>query len=106
MIPPGVSGNIVSVSARYEVVGTSTTGIGTFQIARNRAGTYVDVLSTKLTIDANELSSSTAATAAVINAANDDVAEYDLLRIDLDVLSTTNTLPTGLFIGIEIEQTS
>jgi hypothetical protein len=46
------------------------------------------MLSTKLTIDANETDSSTAANAAVIDGAHDDVATGDMLRIDIDVAGT------------------
>jgi hypothetical protein len=40
----------------------------------------------------------TAATAAVINASYDDVAENDLLRIDIDAVSTT--APKGLIVTL------
>jgi hypothetical protein len=46
------------------------------------------MLSTKLTIDANETDSSTAAAAAVIDSTKDDVATGDMLRIDCDVAGT------------------
>jgi hypothetical protein len=46
------------------------------------------MLSTKLTIDASEKDSSTAATAAVIDTSHDDVATGDELRIDIDVAGT------------------
>lgn len=48
----------------------------------------VDMLSTLLTIDANESDSSTAATAAVIDTANDDVASHDIIKIDIDSVGT------------------
>lgn len=105
MIPSGITGNITKVSARFETVGSGTTGVTTLQVARNRSGSYVDVLSTALTIDANELTSDTAATAAVINTSNDDVQEFDILRVDLDAVASGGTLGTGLLIGIEITQT-
>ena len=47
------------------------------------------MLSTKLTIDSGETGSDTAATPAVIDANNDDVALHDLLRIDVDATATT-----------------
>ncbi len=48
-----------------------------------------DMLTTKLTIDSGETDTSTAATAAVIDTANDDVATGDQIRIDVDAVSTT-----------------
>ena len=48
----------------------------------------VDMLSTRITVDANEKTSYTAAAAPVINASNDDVATGDILRVDVDVAGT------------------
>lgn len=76
--------NLVSVAAALTTV--SSSGIPTVQIAN--VTDSVDMLSTKLTIDANETDSSTAATAAVIDTAHDDVATADMLRIDIDVAGT------------------
>lgn len=50
--------------------------------------TYVDMLSTPITIDANEYDSKDAATQPVINTANDDLATGDVIRIDVDVAGT------------------
>ena len=47
------------------------------------------MLSTKITIDSGETGSDTAATAAVIDTANDDVATNDVIRLDVDAISTT-----------------
>jgi hypothetical protein len=57
------------------------------------------MLSTKLTIDSGETGSDTAATPAVINTSYDDVATNDLLRIDIDAISTT--APKGLIVTLE-----
>jgi hypothetical protein len=46
------------------------------------------MLSTKLTIDANEYDSINATTPAVIDTGADDLATGDLLRIDGDVAGT------------------
>ncbi len=84
--------NLVGVGGA--VVTPSTSGAPTVQIARGRqpnattAHSYVDVLSTRLTIDVNEYDSQYAAAGAVINAANDDLLEGDLLRFDVDVAGT------------------
>ena len=62
----------------------SSSGAVNIQIRRVRSGSPVDMLSTALTIDASEVDSSTAATAAVINTTNDDVATADQIFIDID----------------------
>jgi hypothetical protein len=46
------------------------------------------MLSTRITIDANEYDSKDATTAAVIDTSNDDVATGDVIRIDVDVAGT------------------
>jgi hypothetical protein len=54
------------------------------------------MLTTKITIDANEKHSKDAATPAVIDTANDDVAYGDEIRVDCDVAGTGT-------LGLEIE---
>lgn len=84
-VPSALDGcNLVGVAASVSTV--SSSGIPTVQI-RNATQT-ADMLTTKLTIDASETDSSTAATAAVIDAANDDVATGNQLYIDIDVAGT------------------
>ena len=86
-IPVALNGyNLVSVFAA--LVTRSTSGLPTFQIARVRAGTPVDTLSTKLTVDANAWDSSAATTPAVIDTSNDDAQTGDLFRLDCDVTGT------------------
>ena len=94
-IPPGLDGfNIDYVHAR-----TITAGVGgTMSIQIHNVTDAVDVLSTLLTIDATETGSDTA-TPAVINATNDDVAENDLLRVDIDAVHST-TPAQGLIVTI------
>lgn len=95
-IPASLNGfDIVTVHAR--VITAGTTGTTDIQIAN--VTDSVDVLSTKLTIDSTETGSNTAATPAVINTSNDDLATNDLLRIDVDAISTT--APKGLIVTIE-----
>lgn len=82
------------IAAHAQVITAGTTGTTDIQLARQRpssasAFTTVDMLSTKLTIDSAELGSQNAATAAVINTSNDDVATNDQIRIDVDAVSTT-----------------
>jgi hypothetical protein len=71
----------------YAGVGTvSSSGTPTFQF-RN-ATDAVDILSTLLTIDANEATRATSAAAAVINGSNDDLATGDKIFLDCDVAGT------------------
>ena len=75
------------VDVHAEVITAGTTGTTDIQI--HNVTQAADMLSTKLTIDSGETGSDTAAAAAVIDTANDDVAENDMLRIDIDAVSTT-----------------
>lgn len=94
-IPEDLNGaNLVGVHAR--VVTAGTTGTTDIQIAN--VTDSVDMLSTKLTIDSAETGSDTAATSAVIDTTKDDVATNDLLRIDIDAISTT--APKGLVLRL------
>jgi len=84
-VPSVLNGmNLVAVAAHVTTV--SSSGLPTVQIANVTQA--VDMLTTKITIDASEKDSSTAATAAVIDTANDDVATGDEIRIDIDVAGT------------------
>lgn len=83
------------LSAVMDALNTpSTSGLPTVQIARGRrasptsAPSYVDMLSTRLTIDENEYTSLDATTPAVINSSNAIVRLGDELRIDVDVAGT------------------
>lgn len=88
-VPASLNGATLSAVAASTTV-PSSSGTIDIQIARGRqaapgtAHAYADMLSTVLTIDQNEYDSKDATTPPVINPANDDVAEGDLLRIDLD----------------------
>ena len=85
-----VSMNGMVLSALVATVHTAgTTGTTDIQVRRRRDTTDADMLSTKLTIDSGETRSTTAATAAVINTSNDDLASGDLIFIDVDAVSTT-----------------
>jgi len=89
--------NLVGVHA--QVITAGTTNTTDIQIAN--VTDLVDMLSTKITVDSGETGSDTAATAAVINAAADDVATNDLLRIDVDAVSTTPA--KGLIVTLEFQ---
>jgi hypothetical protein len=98
-IPASLNGAVIT-AVHAGVIAAGTTGTSDVQIARIRSGTPVDVLSTELTIDSGETGSESAATAAVINASNDDLATNDRLRIDVDAVSTT--APEGLIVTLEL----
>jgi hypothetical protein len=76
--------NLVDADAFVTTV--SSSGLPTVQI-RNVTDS-VDMLSTKISIDASEFTSYTAATAPVIDGAHDDVATGDLISVDVDVAGT------------------
>lgn len=68
------------------VTTVSSSGTPTVQI-RNVTQT-ADMLTTRITIDASEFTSYTAAAAPVIDTGNDDVATGDLVAVDVDVAGT------------------
>jgi hypothetical protein len=77
--------NLVDVVIQAVVAGTT----GTMDVQIHNLTQTADMLTTVATIDTAETSSATAATPAVIDAANDDVATDDILRIDVDGIHTT-----------------
>ena len=87
-VPSTLAGmNLVEVHA--EVITAGTTNTTDIQITNvTIPASPVDMLSTKLTINSGDTGSDTA-TAAVIDDANDDVTTNDMLRIDVDAVSTT-----------------
>lgn len=95
LIPAVLDGKVL-VGVTGQVITASSSGTPTVQLARCAAtatgnacsGTVVDMLSTLSTIDANENSTDTAATPAVINAANATVTKGQLIRVDVDVAGT------------------
>lgn len=94
-IPSSCNGmNLVGVAANVIVAGTT----GTLDIQIRNVTQTADMLSTKMTIDSAELSTSTAATPPVIDTANDDVATGDVLAVDVDVIHTTPA--TGLVVNL------
>ena len=85
-IPESMDGmNLVSVLA--DLVTAGTTGTETIQI--HNLTKAQDMLTTEITIDSGEISSSTAATPAVIGTSVDDVSTGDRIRIDRDTIHTT-----------------
>lgn len=74
------------IDADASVTTVSSSGLPTVQIANVTQA--ADMLTTKISIDANEFTSYTAATPPVIDTGNDDVATGDILRVDVDVAGT------------------
>lgn len=86
VVPSSLAGmNLVEAHATVITAGTT----GTMDIQLHNVTAAADILSTKITIDSTETSSRTAATPPVINAAEDDVAAGDVIRIDVDAVHTT-----------------
>lgn len=97
-VPAILSGfNLVAVAAQVQTAGTTNTT----DIQVRNVTQAADMLTTKITIDSTEKDSSTAAAAAVIDAANDDVATGDEIRIDVDAVSTTP--PKGLVVELTFQ---
>lgn len=89
------------IDCHARVITAGTTGTTDIQFARYRSS-WVDMLTTKLTIDSGETGSEDADTAFSINTSNDDVAEHDLIRIDIDAVSTT--APKGLIVRLTFQK--
>ncbi len=87
---------VVAVSAAVHTAGA--TGATEVQVRRRRAGADVDVLSTKCQIESGEYRSADATQQPVVDAANDDLAEGDLLYVDVDGVS--GTPPKGLSVVV------
>ena len=97
-VDPRLAGqDLVDIHA--EVITAGTTGTTDIQI--HNVTQTADMLSTKITIVSGETRSDTASTPAVIDTANDDVALNDLIRIDVDAVSTT--APKGLIVTLGFE---
>ncbi len=93
--PKEMSGmNLIEVHA--EVITAGTTNTTDIQI--HNVDNSADILSTKITIDTTETGSDTAATPAVINQANFTIKENDVIRVDVDAVSTT--APKGLIVTL------
>lgn len=92
-VPAQMNGmNIVDVACGVDTASSSGLPNITFQRGRSAsagsARTKVDILSTAVTIDANEYDSKDATTARVINTSNDDLATGDYLYLNIDGVGT------------------
>lgn len=93
--------NLYSIGGHVYTAGTgSTTDVQLYNLTTGN-----DMLSTKLTIDATELDSSTAATAAVINGSYDNVSTATVLRVDVDQIGSS-TAAKGLEIRMQFRGSS
>lgn len=72
---------------KVEMYVTTASSSGIVQVQLHKTGS-LDMLSTRIQIDANELHSSSAATAYVINTANATVAHANQISIDVDAAGT------------------
>ncbi len=90
--------NLVDVHAQVITAGTT----GTTDIQIHNVTQAADMLTTKITIDSGETGSNTAATAAVIDTSNDDVATNDLIRIDVDAVSSTKAKGLIITLGFRL----
>lgn len=98
MVPASLNGfNLIRAHAAL-LAAQSSSGTPTIQI-RNATQT-ADMLSTRITIDANESTSHTAATPPVVDTGNDDVATGDLIMVDVDVAGTG---AKGLLVSLEFQ---
>lgn len=94
-VPSTMNGwNLVAVGATVGTgaAGSSSSGTPTFTV--KNVTDNQQMLSTSLTVDANEYTSATAATAAVINTTYDDVATDDLIEIAVTTAGTGVTYAT------------
>jgi len=94
-IPSALNGmNLVSVSATVGTgaSGSSSSGTPTFTVKNVTDSNQM--LSTSLTVDANEYTSATAATAAVIDGTKDDVVTDDLIEVAVTTAGTGVTYAT------------
>ena len=97
LVPSKFEGyNLTKAFARFFVAGG--TGTCTVQVQRIRSGTTVEMLSTNMTFTDADIDSGTT---AVINTANDDLLENDLIRINIATETITGPKPFGLVVLLE-----
>ena len=93
-VPAGLNGmDLVEVHA--EVFTAPAGSTATFELSKNGASTQM--LSTNITIDASETGSDSAATAAVIDTSNDNIATNDLIQINCTQVGSS-TAGAGLLV--------
>lgn len=94
-VPTEMNGwNLVGVAAHVETAGTTNN----LDIQIHNITQAADMLSTKMRIETAETDTSTSAQPGTIDAANDDVATGDKIRVDVDAVQTTP--PKGLTVTL------
>lgn len=84
-VPTQMNGyNLTRAHAHVDTA--SSSGLPTVQLHNETAA--ADILSTRITIDENEVDSTTALNAPVIDGGEDDMTTADILRVDVDVAGT------------------
>ena len=98
-VPEELNGyNLVAIAVAVGTAGTT----GTLDVQIYNLTQTADMLSTVCTVDSAETSSYTAATPAVIDTANDDVASGDQIRFDVDVIHTTPSQGLAVTMSFQI----
>lgn len=91
-VPSNLNGmNLISVSASVGTGATGASSSGTPTFTVKNVTDNNQMLSTSLTVDANEYTSATAATPAVINTSFDDVVTDDLIEVACTTAGTGTT---------------
>jgi hypothetical protein len=85
IVPEGIDGGII-VAANIAVYTPSSSGAPAVQIARYRSGSWVDIFSTKPTVNAGHYSTYTGGTVGI--ALNSGVVKGDVWRVDVDSIGT------------------
>lgn len=92
-VPPELNGAVLYNAQAY-ILTASSSGTPTIQLTRGRRATatstptWASMLTTPITIDVSEFSSTDDATQRVIDTAYDDIATRDVIRFDVTVAGT------------------
>ena len=102
-IPLALNGLVLSAVAGEIGAHVYTAGVtGTTDIMIHNLTQAVDMLTTAITIDSGETDSSTAVTAPVVDTENNDVTTADVIRFDIDAISS-GTAANGLEIRMQFK---
>ena len=102
-IPLALNGLVLSATAGDLGAHVYTAGVtGTTDIMLHNLTQAVDMLTTAITIDSGETDSSTAAAAPVVDGSNNTVATADVIRFDIDAVSS-GTAANGLEIRMQFK---
>tara|TARA_R110002020_G_scaffold226701_1_gene437162 strand:+ start:1429 stop:2034 length:606 start_codon:yes stop_codon:yes gene_type:complete len=102
-IPLALNGLVLSATAGDLGAHVYTAGVtGTTDIMLHNLTQAVDMLTTAITIDSGETDSSTAASAPVVDGSNNTVATADVIRFDIDAVSS-GTAANGLEIRMQFK---